>query len=951
MSTLISLALAMTLALGLQTGPAARPGGDPPPTPQLPGLTLDLIAEQPALVTPTGVAVDRQGRVFVIESHTHFPPEGYTGPKSDRIRLFEDPDGDGQFDAPRVVFEGTRHTMNLAFEADGRLLVVTRMQVFRLTLAADGTAAGEPEVLAKLDTKGDYPHNGLSGFAVAFDGTIYFGMGENLGEGYTLTGKDGTALKGGGEGGNVFRIQPDGTGLTRFATGFWNPFHLTLDPFGRLFVVDNDPDSRPPCRLLHVVEGGDYGYRFRNGRKGLHPFTAWDGELPGTLPMVAGTGEAPSGVVWYGSDALPELRGSILSTSWGDHRIDRFQLEPAGASTRGARAAIATGDDRFRPVGIAVAPDGSMFVTDWVDRSYNVHGQGRLWRIRPTSPPVRTAVGDPAPALRHLDRAIREQAARTLTTTPEGRQTLAAALADRTVAPAVRALALEALALARTDDARAAIRSARTDPDPLVRALAVRLIPEGSADLAALAAADQPAPVRAEALRRLGGPPTASVLRAALADPDAFVRQAARSALARTIEELQLATLARSPAVPERLAALLIERDRDTPEARALVATFLDDADPVVRQAAVQWVAESRLAEFRDGLERAVSHEPSTDALLRSYLAARAALDGQTTALDQGRADGNLLRELAGDPARSAALRRLATRGLGGDDSAEARETLRGLLGERDPALRREALAALLDRGDAIEPARLAAIAGDATLPLGLRAEAIAGLATPAADRPELLIPLLTDAEPALRRQAARSLRGASVPPATRSALAPELASLLGLDGAAAAVPSPGAGDPAEGARVFFNPKGPGCYRCHQVDGRGSRIGPDLTGIGRSGDRDRLVRSIVQPSAEIAPQFTTFQLARTDGTVVNGLFLVEQGDGGIQFAGADGKTFVVHPRDIEARQPVPVSIMPEGLDRLMTAAEFRDLLAYLGDPKAAAGPTAEKSSGSPEKGR
>ena len=68
---------------------------------------------------------------------------------------------------------------------------------------------------------------------------------------------------------------------------------MTFDAFGRLFAVDNDPDSRPPCRLLHIVEGGDYGYRFRNGRKGLHPFTAWNGELPGTLGMVAGTGEAP----------------------------------------------------------------------------------------------------------------------------------------------------------------------------------------------------------------------------------------------------------------------------------------------------------------------------------------------------------------------------------------------------------------------------------------------------------------------------------------------------------------------------------------------------------------------------------------------------------------------------------------------------------------------------------
>ncbi len=73
----------------------------------------------------------------------------------------------------------------------------------------------------------------------------------------------------------------------------------------------------------------------RNGRKGVHPFTAWNGELPGTLPMTAGTGEAPSGVLAYESDMLPkEFYGALLVTSWGDHRIDRFRLEPHGASFR-----------------------------------------------------------------------------------------------------------------------------------------------------------------------------------------------------------------------------------------------------------------------------------------------------------------------------------------------------------------------------------------------------------------------------------------------------------------------------------------------------------------------------------------------------------------------------------------------------------------------------------------
>ena len=70
---------------------------------------------------------------------------------------------------------------------------------------------------------------------------------------YRLIGSDGATLSGGGEGGSIYRCRPDGSKLERVATGFWNPFHMTFDVFGRLFAVDNDPDSRPPCRLLHIV--------------------------------------------------------------------------------------------------------------------------------------------------------------------------------------------------------------------------------------------------------------------------------------------------------------------------------------------------------------------------------------------------------------------------------------------------------------------------------------------------------------------------------------------------------------------------------------------------------------------------------------------------------------------------------------------------------------------------
>ena len=76
-------------------------------------LELTLVAREPEIVTPIGITFDARGRMLVIESHTHFPPEGYTGPKTDRIRLVEDTDGDGRADRFRSFYEGSLKTMSI----------------------------------------------------------------------------------------------------------------------------------------------------------------------------------------------------------------------------------------------------------------------------------------------------------------------------------------------------------------------------------------------------------------------------------------------------------------------------------------------------------------------------------------------------------------------------------------------------------------------------------------------------------------------------------------------------------------------------------------------------------------------------------------------------------------------------------------------------------------------
>ncbi|MBL8829605.1 MAG: PQQ-dependent sugar dehydrogenase [Planctomycetaceae bacterium] len=361
-----------------------------------PRVEIMQFADSTQIVHPVSVDFDRRGRLLVIESHTHFRPAGYTGPEHDRIRMAEDTNGDGRADRFTTFFEGTKATMDLAVHRDGSVYVATRNEILRLRDTNDDGIADDQKRIVFLYTAGNYPHNGLSGLTFDADGNLYFGMGENLGASYKLIGSIGdTEIEDQGEGGNVFWCTHDGEQLRRIATGFWNPFGMNLDPAGRLWCVDNDPDAAPPCRLLQVIEGGDYGYQFRYGRSGRHPFQAWNGQLPGTLPMVAGTGEAPCEVLNYQGTGLPaDYQGELLVTSWADHRVERYTLRPSGASYVADRKPFIQGGNDFRPVGLAVAPDGSLFISDWVRRDYNLHGQGGLWHIklradqpRPTSKP------------------------------------------------------------------------------------------------------------------------------------------------------------------------------------------------------------------------------------------------------------------------------------------------------------------------------------------------------------------------------------------------------------------------------------------------------------------------------------------------------------------------------------------------------------------------------------
>ena len=371
------LILLITLALPLITFGVRDPNSPKAPDvpaelpPQIealqPGVKLTLLAENPDLVTPVGVDVDARGNIWLVSNHTHFRPQGYAGPQHDEILVF-DKHGKNR----RVFYNKTDSTMHLKLGPDGWVYLSERSRILRIRDTDGDGVADVEEPVATLDTVSTYPHNGLSGMAWHPGGGLVFSLGENFGKDWTLTSRDGVKLTGRGEGG-IFRCTADGKNLRRIARGFWNPFGLFVRGDGEIFAADNDPGSRPPCRLLTIIEGADYGFQWVYGSAPVHPFVAWNGELRGTLPMIFPSGEAPC--------AMVPLGGGVMVPSWADHCVNYYPLTRKGAGYASHRIELLRGSEYFRPTCIAPGPDGAFYMCDWVFSSYELHGRGRLWKL------------------------------------------------------------------------------------------------------------------------------------------------------------------------------------------------------------------------------------------------------------------------------------------------------------------------------------------------------------------------------------------------------------------------------------------------------------------------------------------------------------------------------------------------------------------------------------------
>ncbi len=388
-----------------------------------PGLEATLFASEPMIGSPTNLDVDHRGRVWVCDV-MNYRGHGSNNlrPEGDRILILEDTDGDGVADLSKVYYQGRDIDAALGICVLGNQVIVTSAP--NVLVFTDDDGDDKPDRKEYLFTKTGLIQNDHSthSFVLGPDGKLYWNMGNwglyvrdregNLVRdrmGQPVFSRDATRYdpefrdrRTPYHGGMVFRCNRDGSEFEVLGHNFRNNYEVTVDSFGTLWQSDNDDDGNFGCRINYVMEFGNFGYRDeRTGaswwisRIGQNEETTkrhWHQNDPGVVPnfIITGAG-SPTGMTVYEGRLLPEaFWDQVVHCDAGPGVVWAATAEPEGAGYTGSLVHILKEDkDKWvRPADVAVAPDGSLFVTDWYDpvvgwnRQLDVE-RGRIFRVAP----------------------------------------------------------------------------------------------------------------------------------------------------------------------------------------------------------------------------------------------------------------------------------------------------------------------------------------------------------------------------------------------------------------------------------------------------------------------------------------------------------------------------------------------------------------------------------------
>jgi quinoprotein glucose dehydrogenase len=622
------------------------------------GFEAKLWAAEPMLANPVAFDFDEKGRLFVSETYRYrssvLDIRDYMGMleldlaartiedrvalhkqvfgaqakdfaiEGEVVRLVEDTNGDGVADKSSVFADGFNTELDgIASGVLARNGKVWFTNIPSLWLLEENAGAvKKTELLRGFGVRYNFTGHDFHGLAMGHDGKIYYTIGDR---GAHVPGKEGQVVDLPDEGG-VFRSNPDGTEFELVARGLRNPQELVFDEHGNLFTGDNDSDQGDMERLVHVVEGGDSGWRVGYQHAPLGKGGPWmseqlwkpafAGRPAYLLPPVCNIEDGPSGLTYYpGTGFDPKYAGHFFITHFKGS-IARSGIQTYTVKQEGASFAP-TSSQQFMggvlPTDVTFAPDGKLYILDWVD-GWPKSNKGRVYGISPVKP-------DPAQAkisadlakllaagfgnsdtatlqamLSHADRRARLDAQLELASRGDASVKPFTAVANnKSAKPLARLHAVWGLTQLGRKNAKVGpvLVKLLGDADPEVRAQAAN----GLGDIGYAKA--QPALVKkltdaeprvqffaAQSLGKLKDAKSVSPLFAMLRandNKDAYLRHAAAHALARIGKNAALDAGVEDPSAAVRLGVVLAYRELRDPN----VARFLNDSDAyVVREAA-----------------------------------------------------------------------------------------------------------------------------------------------------------------------------------------------------------------------------------------------------------------------------------------------------------------------------------------------------------------------------
>ncbi len=691
-----------------------------------------------------------------------------------------------------------------------------------------------------------------------------------------------------------------------------------------------------------------------------------------------------------------DLPGSVFVGDVVGNLFHRDVLVPDGAIFRATRAAgerdrefLAARDPGFRPVGLELGPDGALYVVD-MQRDVIEHpdyiparmlakldlragaDRGRILRLAPKGWPTRRELPGRADAagrvamLGSSNQWVRVTAQRLLVAGGEpGVADRLRAMARDAAAPEFVARALGRVHALWTLDGlgqldEATLLAALEDPHPGVRENAAVVAGDRSPSRVATSAA-----VRRKVTERLADPDARVRFRAALTlapgghaevpalaalllrdREDVWMRRAALAAAGGRTGPL-LAELLKEPALSRDPAGATVFREL------AAVAGGSGGANAVLARAVDAGITTEAtrvalLAGLAEGLERTGTKPGDLDASLSRALAALeagasrpllAALwrVGRHVATGDTPGRRGTLAEAARealDGTRETGIRLDAVRLLELGEFREAAPTLFALLSGVHPAKVQEgAFAALRGfRGHdaeigtglvkawpALAPGLRASVVNALVYVAGFREALLGALESGALQVGELNLDLehrrqlLRRAAPAIRERAAKFMSDEEY--SNRKAVVDEWLARL-----------PARGDATRGRTVFERI----CAQCHRAAGLGFDVGPELTGMNHRSVED-LLSNILDPNMAMNPAFVAYTAELADGEAETGI-LVGDSTAGIVLAQAGGRRVELPRSRIRELKSGGKSLMPDGLEAGLSAAEMRDLIAYVQEP-------------------